>query len=654
MRSRTLRASSVVGTLVIVAGLGISSGAAAPADLPPTRTGRIEKVDFDELARRRALWVPDELIVGFKPDVSRSAAARSIVARGARVKDRIGGLGVSVVDLPNDQSVAAALGAYRRSPLVEFAEPNKIIYGAAIPNDPRFSDLWGLHNTGQAHRVYDDPPLTASGTPDADGDVPEAWDEETGSAETVIAVLDSGVDVDHPDLNASIWVNPDEVPGNGLDDDLNGYIDDVNGWDFAEDDDTLLENDNSIHGAEHGTHVAGTVAAEMNNGAGVAGVCPGCKVMVLKFMKPRDTDGDNEPDTMVGTLAAELKGIEYARQEDADIVNASFSTFLWSGVERRAYNRLGNAGVLTVAAAGNSSLDNDLFLSYQFPNGSMGFSPEYPASFTVPEILSVAASNHKDEYGYFTGCDTELARWKCEFTSWGHDSVDLAAPGVDISSTIPVNAGSDYRELNGTSMAAPFTAGAAGLVLSLDPTLGPNALKNALMNSVDQPNSLRKMPAFKGGAARGRFTRTSGRVNVHDALSGDTANATPQTDGNVDGATRLRKSKTGRVNWPADTNDVYKRRFRKGKEYRVVLNGPNSQDFDLVAWKPRTKEIWQLEDGCFFGGGKCKLLRYVQKQDSTAADESFRFTAKETGNFYIHVSAFLFNKGDYKLRVRRI
>ena len=162
------------------------------------------------------------------------------------------------------------------------------------------------------------------------------------------------------------------------------------------------------------------------------------------------------------------------------------------------------------------------------------------------------------------------------------------------------------------------------------------------------------MPAFQRGAARGRFTRTSGRVNVHDALEAPTTNATPHTDGNIDGARRLRRSASGRVNWPADTNDVFKRRFRKGKRYKVTLDGPNNKDFDLVGWKPGTKEIWQLEDGCFFGPGPCKLLRWAQRQDGRAADEKIRFRAKKGGTYYIQVAAFLFNEGRYTLKVRRI
>lgn len=650
MTSRALRASALAGVLIVVAGLG--SGTSARKRTSPDPVPVRGKVALAQLAQQRRLWVPGEAMVRFKQEVGRSEASRLLAPHNARVKDRFPNLDVSLVDLAEGVSVPEALVEFRSDPSVAYAEPNKLIYGSFVPDDPRFEDMWGLHNTGQAHRISDPPPSKASGTPDADGDVTEAWDAQLGNPATVVGIIDSGVDVEHPDLDDNIWINPDEIPANGIDDDGNGYVDDVNGWDFAQNDATLLETNSDIGGIEHGTHVAGTVAAEANNTTGVAGVCPSCNLMVLKFMKPGDTDGDHQPDEMIGTLGAELKALDYAREEGAQIVNGSFTTYLWSRSERAAYRDLGDDGILAVLAAGNSSLDNDMLLNYQFPDGSLAFSPEYPASFDLQKILSVAASNHKDEYGYFTGCDTELARWRCEFTSWGHDSVDVVAPGVDIVSTIP---DAKYATFNGTSMATPFTAGVAGLVLSANPTYGALDIKNAIMNSVDKKNSLKKMPAFQGGPAEGKFTLTNGRVNAAAALTASTNPATPASDGSVKGAVLMKKFKKGNVRWPNDTNDVYRRWFKEGKKYKVVLNGPASKDFDLIAWKPGTLEIWQLEDGCFLGGpGKCKMLRYVQKVDGQKADEKFKFTAKRSGMYYLHVSAFLHNRGDYTVKIRQI
>jgi thermitase len=657
---RASRAPALAGAfliVLIVSSLSIATSVSSAESFPsaarknalsPTRG----KATLRALARERRLWVPGELVVGFKENVSSRARSAVLTAEDVHVEEHFPELDASLVDLPAGTSVPEALEDFGAREDIAFAEPNKLIFGALTPDDPRFGDLWGMENTGQEHRVSDPPPSTASGKPDADGDVDEAWDTHTGDPATVIAILDSGVDTEHPDLDDNLWINPDEIPANNIDDDGNGFKDDVHGWDFAENNAGLLETNNDVGGIDHGTHVAGTAAAEINNTTGVAGVCPSCSIMVLKFMKPGDTDGDHQPDEMIGTLAAELKALDYAIDEGAHIVNGSFTTFLWSRSERAAYNELGNAGILAVAAAGNSSLDNDMLLNYEFPDGSLAFSPEYPASFDLPKILAVAATNHKDQYGYFTGCDIDFARWICEFTSWGHDSVDVAAPGVDIVSTVPDN---KYRTFTGTSMAAPFTAGIAGLVRSANPTYGAMAMKNAIMNSVNKPDSLREMPAFSGGPATGRFTLTSGRVNAERALTASTDEATPKSDGNIVGAKSMDRFRAGKVSWPEDTNDVYQRWFKKDKKYKIVLNGPDRQDFDLIAWKPKTKEIWQLEDGCFLGGpGGCKMLRYVQNTDKTKADEQFKFTAKKTGMYYLHVSAFLHNTGKYMLKAKQI
>ena len=653
MNLRNVSGPALAVVLVVLAALSSPIDAAparsvvAKRDLPSRRA----KLTLEDLVRQRRLWVPGQLVVRFKESVSRTEANRLTSAHGAKVVDHIGALDVSVIDLPDSQTVVEAAAEYQRNPAVAHAEPNKLVYPSAVPDDTRFVDLWGLNNTGQEHRITDPPPARASGTADADADVTEAWDVQVGTPDVVVAVIDTGVDVDHPDLDASIWTNPGEIPDNDIDDDNNGHVDDVNGWDFAEDDDTLIEEDPTISFTEHGTHIAGTIAAEMHNARGVAGVCPGCKIMVLKFMKPFDTNGDLQPDAMGGTLGAELKALDYAREQGADIMNGSFGSFRWSLTERRAFHELGDSGVLSVLIAGNSSLDNDMRLVYELPNGALGFSPEYPASYNLPRILSVAASNHKDQYGYFTGCDEAIARWRCAFTSWGHDSVDVAAPGVDILSTVPDNS---YALLNGTSQAAPFAASVAGLVKSHNPLYGPIQIKNAIMNSVDKRDSLKRMPAFRGGPATGKFIRSSGRVNALDALSGSTDEASPLSDGNIDGAVEINKLRRGNVKWPADTNDVFKRWFKKGRDYRVVLDGPRRKDFDLIVWRPKTREIWQIESGCGPGApGGCKLLRYAQRRDKTKADETVNFTARRSGKYYLQVSAYLFNGGDYTLKVSR-
>ena len=179
---------------------------------------------------------------------------------GARVEEDLPRSDANVVDLPRDLCVTEAVQAYEESPDVAYAEPNFKLHPAAAPNDPSYNSLWGLNNTGQS-----------GGTPDADIDAPGAWDTATGGPDSVVGVIDEGIDVNHPDLRDNIWANSGEVAGSKLDDAGNGYVGDVNGYEFANDDPTVYDPD-PISGDEHGTHVAGTIAAVGNNGVGIAGV----------------------------------------------------------------------------------------------------------------------------------------------------------------------------------------------------------------------------------------------------------------------------------------------------------------------------------------------------------------------------------------------
>jgi hypothetical protein len=216
-------------------------------------------------------------------------------------------------------------------------------------------------------------------------------------------------------------------------------------------------------------------------------------------------------------------------------------------------------------------------------------------------------------------------------------------------STVP----GGYATFDGTSMAAPHVAGIAGLVKSQHPEYTPVDLKNAIMNSVDKPDSLKKLNAFPGPVAKGRFTLTSGRANALGALTGSVEDATPESNGNVDGAKPLGKKLNGRVAWPADVNDVFRKWLKKNRTYKVVLDGGNGKDFDLLVWKPGTLEIWQYEFGCELGTrGPCKLLRYSDTPNT--ADETVRFTTKKTGTYFFQVSAWLQNAGKFHLKIKRV
>jgi subtilisin family serine protease len=262
-----------------------------------------------------------------------------------------------------------------------------------------------------------------------------------------VAIIDDGVDFSHPDLAARAWTNPGESGGgretNGIDDDGNGYIDDVHGWDFC-------HNDKSVHdfGDDfHGTHVAGTIAASLN-GSGVVGVAPSVSIMALKFIS-------DDPDCGLDSQA--IAAIEYAKSFGVHIVNASWGAHGDVHAAPELYSAIKSSGMLFVAAAGNEAddSDNDPF-------------PSLPAAFDLPNILSVAAIDN-------TG---GLAT----FSNYGKTTVDIAAPGETILSTLPADAkhpSPGYGWMDGTSMAAPHVSGTAALVASVFPGLltDPNALK---------------------------------------------------------------------------------------------------------------------------------------------------------------------------------
>lgn len=344
-----------------------------------------------------------------------------------------------------------------RHPDVESVELNYRVTVAQIPNDPRFSEQWGLHNIGQT-----------GGTFEADIDAPEAWDVTTGNSSVVVAVIDTGVDYTHEDLRANMWINTGEIPANGVDDDGNGYVDDIHGYDF-------LNNDNNpADDNGHGTHVAGIIAAAGNNGIGITGVNWSAKIMAVKFL---GADGS-------GHIADAIRALRYATSMGAKVTNNSWAGGGYSQALLDAILEADAEGALFVAAAGNDWANTD-------------FIQVFPAGYNAPNIVAVTTVDHHDN--------------KPAWSNYGATTVDLAAPGVDILSTVPrgVCGGctTGYSRMSGTSMAAPFVAGVAALVLSRN-TLLPAELKKRLMDTAD------KLPSLVG------FTASGGRLNAHRAVDG--------------------------------------------------------------------------------------------------------------------------------------
>jgi subtilisin family serine protease len=612
---------------------------AAPtfASTGPRASGSIERrVQLPTASR----YVPGQVLVVFRAGASRGAMARANLRAGAHVAERFPGFRIQLVKLSRGISVREAIRAYRTDPAVASAEPNYLRHLTANPLDELFADQWDLDNVGQPHNVTRlegaPPPSDHAGLADADIDASEAWAIEDGSThQTVVAVIDTGVDVTQPDLDGQLWINPGDSTVDLVDNDSNGKVDDVHGWHFTSTtngDATLLPP--PFPDYEHGTHVAGTIAAELNDSGtndGIVGVCPHCKIMVLRIA----TNSGGVP------IAAEIKALNYAKSKGARIANLSLGGPDWSNAEREVLRR---SRLLAVVAAGNESLDNDMVLAADSNgDGNAVLSPSYPASYTLNNIIAVGASNDRDENAYSTQCRAlGGTKPQCAFTSWGHDSVDVSAPGVDITSTFP---GTHWHTWDGTSMAAPHVAGIAGLLLSSNPALSVAQVKNAIMRGVDKPANLKTMYSSSLNARKtGAFTRTSGRVNAKKALTASTANATPLTDGNINGARSMRRaSVSGSVAWPADINDVRKRRLRRGHIYRITLVVPRRKDYDLYVWKRGTKEIWQ---------SRARLR--AASAHSGSRDEVVQFRARATGRYYIQVSAWLFRSGNYTLKIKRI
>jgi subtilisin family serine protease len=361
-----------------------------------------------------------------------------------------------------------ALRKLARAGLVERIEPNHRVYAAAVPDDVRFAEQWGLHNIGQA-----------GGVAGADVDAPEAWDFHTGSAEVIVAVVDTGIDWTHPDLAANMWVNPGEIPDNGIDDDRNGYVDDVHG---ANTDQSWVS---ALDDVGHGTHLAGIVGALGNNGAGIAGVNWRVRLMSVKALMT----------SSAGFMSDVIEGMLYASRMGARIAVTGFATNENSDALADAVAALNDAGVLVVAAAGNQSVNNETARSLP-----AGFG-RFPASAAAPNVLAVAATTQSDELA--------------AFSNYGPTSVHLGAPGVGILSTVPTSAPlggccvdpSGYRALSGTSTSAAFAAGAAALLLAQNPARTPQQLQRLLWSSSDP------LSALAGRVASG------GRLNVANALS---------------------------------------------------------------------------------------------------------------------------------------
>lgn len=326
-------------------------------------------------------YVPGEVLI--VPDTTFQAA--SVQAHGMSIMNTHKGLtSFSTVKVKPGQTVEQAVQALSNTPGILHAEPNYIYYATAAPTDPSYSNYWGLKNTGQAVNA-------TTGTSGVDIDAEAAWDYNTDCSSIIVAVLDTGVDYNHPDLSSVIWSNTAETV-NGADTDGNGFIDDVRGWDFVQGDNDPMDFQ------YHGTHVAGTIGAKGNNGVGGVGVCWNSTIMPLRVLGS----------TGSGSTADIIAAVDYAVANGAKVINMSLGGTGYSATFDAAIAAANTAGVLVVAAAGNDGVNNET-------------THHYPSDYTQPNIISVAATDQNDALA--------------SFSNYGTTSVDVAAPGVNIYST---------------------------------------------------------------------------------------------------------------------------------------------------------------------------------------------------------------------------
>ncbi len=416
-----------------------------------------------------------EVLVRFKPNVSLADIKKLVAKNNDEVEDNIetvNGL-VAIDDLDNKSAESVSDQYARMSDLVLYAEPNVQIklepnevlsderydyqnlveYSKSVPNDPMFAEQWALHNEGQS-----------GGKSKADISAVEAWKKTKGSKKVVVAVLDTGVEYTHQDLATNMWTRPDNVP-EYKDDEL-GMVNDLQGFDA----DSKLQDPMDDNG--HGTHCAGVIGAEGDNSEGIAGVNWEVQIMPLKFLSRGG----------FGSTKNAIEAINYVIDRKRAGVNIRIVSNSWgSTAKSKALEDVirvaGEAGILFIAAAGNDASDNDK-------------RHHYPSDYNLPNMVSVAALDRNDNLA--------------SFSNYGVKTIDVAAPGKDISSTW---IGGKYRDASGTSMATPYVSGVAALIVAQNPNISLEKLREKLVSSVDKLDSL-----------NGKI-KSGGRINAAKAVN---------------------------------------------------------------------------------------------------------------------------------------
>lgn len=393
-----------------------------------------------------------EYIVSFRYNVTKEEASScfSSVSSMIRLNDLCDRFALILIPVDKKEHILSSLN---KNPLVDYVQPNNSIVSFEQPNDPGFSSQWALYNSGT---YYSESGKTVKTKKGIDINAINAWKlyEKSGAGKrpVTIAIIDSGIDLNHPDLQGRFWTNPDEAENDKKDNDNNGYIDDIHGWDFCHN--TQLSAYPPDNLEKHGTHCAGIIAASSGNGVGIAGAVGelDVKIMPLKVLE-NSRSGSHES----GSIYNAIKAIKYATSKNADICNISWGIYEYDKALKQA---IAESNMLFVTAAGNDGTDNN-------------HKPLYPASYKLPNVISTASVNAKGKLS--------------SFSNYGNKTVDIAAPGESIYST-QVNS---YGFMSGSSMAAPYVSAVAAMIYSSSPNLYAKNVKQLLIQTGKPLSSLK-------------------------------------------------------------------------------------------------------------------------------------------------------------------
>ncbi len=391
---------------------------------------------------------PYKFIVKLKPNVK----VKSLELFSQKNVQKVRNLSVSLGNfavLETSGLEKSQLDEMARHPDVEYIEASQTFTVSPLGldskeiRDAKFSNQWGLKNTGRNSGTFFSP-----GKKGEDINAEKVWNVSRGNSDVVVAVIDTGVDYNHRDLKRNMWFNLAEKEGQpGVDDDGNGFVDDIYGYDFSNNDGDPMD------GHSHGTHCAGVIGA-VHNDLGIRGVMNNVKMMAIKFLS----------DSGRGETEEAIKAIDYAVKMGAHILSNSWGGDEFSQALKDSIEKANEAGVIFVAAAGNSYRNNDE-------------NPSYPANYELDNVISVGAMDGRGR--------------KASFSNYGK-KVHVFAPGKSILSTVPSNR---YKKMSGTSMACPMVAGGLGLLLSQNPNMTPLEAREQLMATAVRKRSFENMTA---------------------------------------------------------------------------------------------------------------------------------------------------------------